>query len=136
MPSLVASGAFRAMIDATDQHRTAAATFARSTAADIFYPSAPLFVETMVLTKARSGAAAAINLGHRSKASTRFVVVDQIDNDRRATWDGFSRYVDKDWSYVDCSVLALARRLRVVEVFAFDHPFDQMAEFVRMPIGS
>jgi len=47
--------------------------------------------------------------------------------DADETWDIFSRYVDKEWSYVDCSLLAVARRLQLRQIFAFDHHFDQMA---------
>lgn len=39
----------------------------------------------------------------------------------------------KDWSYVDCSMLALARRLEVNVVFAFDRHFDQMLAMTRLP---
>lgn len=132
---LVDSGALLAMIDAEDEHHAAAAPFARANATAIFYLPDTVFAETMVLSKARLGAKPAVELGNRIMESPHFLVVYLTAEDRRITWDIFSRYTDKDWSYVDCSILAVARRLQVSEVFAFDHHFDQMAELTRVPVG-
>jgi hypothetical protein len=41
-------------------------------------------------------------------------------------WDIFEKYDDKQWSYVDCSLLAIARRLMLRRIFTFDHHFQQM----------
>ena len=65
--------------------------------------------------------------------SVRFPILYLTAEDRRATWEIFSRYTDKDWSYVDCSILAVARRLQTSQVFTFDQHFDQMAELARVP---
>lgn len=53
---------------------------------------------------------------------------------RATTWEIFSHYTDKNWSYVDCSLLAAARRLRIAEIFTFDQYFDQMPEVKRVPM--
>jgi predicted nucleic acid-binding protein len=130
---LVDSGALLAMIDARDAHHSTAATFVRANTNATFYLPDTIFTETMVLTKARLGAKPAIELGNRLMKSTHFHIVYLTAEDRGTTWDYFSRYTDKDWSYVDCSILALAGRLGVFEVFAFDHHIDQMAELIRLP---
>ncbi len=132
---LVDSGALLAMIDAGDEHHTAAATFARANATATFYLPDTVFVETMVLSKARLGVKPAVELGNRIMESPHFLIIYLTAEDRCTTWDIFSRYTDKDWSYVDCSILAVARRLQTSEVFAFDHHFDQMAELARVPAG-
>jgi predicted nucleic acid-binding protein len=85
-----------------------------------------VFVETMNLTKARLGPAYAIAFGRQLRASQAFYPLVLIDDDKRTTWDIFERYNDKDWSYVDCSVLAVSRRLKIRRVFTFDHHFQQM----------
>ena len=36
------------------------------------------------------------------------------------------RYHDKEWSYTDCGILAVAQLLDIGEVFAYDRHFDQM----------
>ena len=122
---LIDSGALLAMIDAGDKHHAPAAAFARSHTPTIFYLPETVFIETMVLVKAR--------LGARLTDSARFVVLPWTIEERRATWQIFSRYTDKNWSYVDCSLLAAARRLRILEIFTFDQYFDQMPEVTRVP---
>lgn len=123
------------MIDASDQYHPAAAAFARAHATATFYVPDTVSTETMVLVKARLGARPAVELGTRIMHSDHFPIISLSAEDRRNTWDIFSHYTDKDWSYVDCSILAVARRLRVFEVFAFDRHFDQMVELTRMPSG-
>jgi predicted nucleic acid-binding protein len=85
-----------------------------------------VFVETMNLTKARLGPAYAIAFGRQLKTSQTFYSLILTDIDKRATWDIFEQYQDKQWSYVDCSLLAVAQRLRIKRIFAFDHHFKQM----------
>ncbi len=121
------------MVDAGDKYHAAAAAFAQAQATATFYTLETVFIETMVLTKARLGAKPAVELGNRIMASTRFPILYLTAEDRRITWEIFSRYTDKDWSYVDCSILAAARRLQVSQVITFDRHFDQMAELMRVP---
>ena len=85
-----------------------------------------IFIETMNLTKARLGPEHAIEFGRQLKASKAFYPLILTDQDKHATWDIFERHQDKQWSYVDCSTLAVAQRLSLRRVFAFDHHFTQM----------
>ena len=39
---------------------------------------------------------------------------------------------DKKWSFTDCTSKVLMERLGIVEVFSFDHHFEQMG-FVMKP---
>lgn len=130
---LIDTSALLAMVDAGDKYHAAAVAFVRARLPAIFYLPETVFIETMVLTKARLGAGPAVELGNRIMASTYFPLLYLTMEDRQATWEIFSRYTDKDWSYVDCSILALARRLEVAEVFTFDRHFDQMAGLTRVP---
>ena len=85
-----------------------------------------VFVETMNLTKARLGPEIAIGFGQRLKTSHAFHPLYLTDDDRLMTWEIFEQYQDKEWSYVDCSIFAVAQRLSIKRIFAFDHHFQQM----------
>ena len=123
---LVDSGALFAMTDPRDRYAAAARRFLEETTDAFYLVLDTVFSEGMTLIKARLGAAAAVSVGSRLHESTLFQLCYLEPADRRATWQVFTRYTDKDWSYVDCSILAIAQRQGIDEVFAFDHHFDQM----------
>ncbi len=131
---LVDSGALLAMADPRDRHALAVSVFLKETDALYVMPDT-VFAEAMTLIKSRLGAAAAVAVGTRLQESTRFRLHYLEADDRRATWQVFAHYIDKNWSYVDCSILALAQRMSIAEVMAFDHHFDQMVALglVRVP---
>jgi predicted nucleic acid-binding protein len=124
---LVDSGALLAMADPRDRYAGAARRFLEETTDAFYVVPDTVFSEAMTLVKARLGTAAAVNVGSRLQESTLFQLHYLDSADHRATWQIFTRYIDKDWSYVDCSILALAQRQGGSEVFAFDHHFDQMS---------
>lgn len=85
-----------------------------------------VFIETMSLIKTRLGPRYAIAFGRQLKASKAFYPLILTDEDKQTTWAIFERYADKDWSYIDCSLLAVAQRLKLQRIFTFDHHFRQM----------
>ncbi|TET54416.1 MAG: PIN domain-containing protein [Anaerolineales bacterium] len=123
---LVDSGALLAMADPRDAHYAAAREFLKDQQAAYVVPDT-VFCEAMTLIKSRLGAAAAVSVGSRVQESTLFQVQYLRPDDHDATWRVFARYTDKGWSYVDCSILALAQVRGIGEVFAFDQHYDQMA---------
>ena len=130
---LADSGALLALIDRRDTNYVAASKFAQTLQkANVFVPET-VFIETMTLVKARLGSSAAVELGNRLMKSALFLTVQLTEEDRSDTWQIFSRYQDKAWSYTDCSILALSRRLQIYEVFGFDHHLEQMPELARVP---
>ena len=56
------------------------------------------------------------------------------DDDDAATWEAFCRYADKAWSYTDCSILIMAQRLGIPQVFNFDEHIRQMTGLGIMPV--
>ena len=119
---IIDSGAILAAIDDGDKFHNSAANFLRSQSDEVLFLVPELiFSETMTLIKARLGAIIAINVGERLRQSSRFQILEQSEADRDLTWEVFQRYSDKNWSYADCSILALSDRTKTNIVFSFDH---------------
>lgn len=124
---LADSSALFAMVDSRDQSARAARAFLVEAQDAVSLVADTVFSEAMTLIKARLGAATAVEVGSRMRDSTRFRPQHLEPSDHRVTWEIFARHTDKEWSYVDCSILALAQRMDGGEVFAFDRPLEQMA---------
>ena len=124
---LIDTSALHALNYIRDDHHHRAVTYFKSLAGRVKPILTDwIFVETMNLTKVRLGPARAIEYGRHLKTSRAFYPLVLTDADKRETWEIFERYDDKKWSYVDCSLLAVARRLKINRIFAFDHHFEQM----------
>jgi uncharacterized protein len=91
-----------------------------------FVVSNYVFDETMTLLKSHFGAYRAIQVGQMVRSSRLFQLIYLTPEDEQSTWEIFQKYADKRWSYTDCSVLALMRRMGVNDVVAFDDHFQQM----------
>jgi uncharacterized protein len=131
---MVDSGALLALVNSRDKYHLLAAQFVREYADCQYIVPETIFVETMVLTKARLGSEAALMLGERLRESHHFVVEALTTADKALTWQIFSRYADKDWSYVDCSIWAMGQRLNITQVFSFDQHLAQMVGIQRVPV--
>ncbi len=130
---LIDSGAFLALLDVKDKFHSAAKLFAQTNKDAIYFVSEPIFMETMTLVKGRLGSVAAIRLGEQVQKSAQFRLVPLTDELRQRVWTLFSHYADKQWSYADCSLMALAQLLGVTAVFSFDHHISQMSGLIRVP---
>lgn len=135
---LIDTGAIYALVTRNDRHHHDAYDFARAwlDQGGLFVLPDVVFCETMTLLKARLGATVAIRMGQglRQDPAYRWRPLDG-DNERD-TWATFKRFSDKDWSYTDCAIHAIARRDRIAGVFAFDRHFDQMPDVERLPRGT
>lgn len=124
---LIDTSALHALNYAREDNHTKAVTYFKSLAGRVKpILTEWVFVETMNLTKARLGPEYAIAFGRQLRASKAFYPLTLTDADKQTTGDIFEQYHDKPWSYVDCSLLAVAQRLKVKQIFAFDHHFEQM----------
>ena len=52
-------------------------------------------------------------IGHMLREEHRYRNLS--DDDDAATWETFCRYDDKAWSYTDCSILVMAKRLGITQ---------------------
>jgi predicted nucleic acid-binding protein len=84
-----------------------------------------VFGETVTWFRTKVSIQASIAVGRVLREEHRYITLTQADDSE--TWDAFRRYDDKLWSYVDCSILVMARRLGVPHVYTFDEHIRQMA---------
>ncbi len=132
---MIDTGAIYAFVARTDANHEAALAFTRQLLSDGsgFVLADIVFAETMTLLKARLGTAFALRAGRELRHNPIYQWMALGAEGERDTWAAFQKYDDKSWSYTDCAVFALARRLKVDEVFAFDSHFDQMPGIIRVP---
>ena len=132
---LIDTGAIYAFVTQNDRHHQAAKGLVRSwlDQSGVFVLADIVFAETMTLLKSRLGPGIAIQVGRRLRNSPAYVWHSMDAESERQAWAIFQRYSDKDWSYTDCAILALALQERISEVFAFDHHFHQMSQITVLP---
>ncbi len=129
---LVDSSFLLAMVDRDDKYHREAVGFLRGLGKVTLLVTSHIFDEAMTLIKVRLGSEVAIRTGRQLRLSTLFRLIHITEGDDGAAWEIFSQYTDKDWSYTDCSCLAMMRKLGITEVLSFDHHFDQMG-IARLP---
>ena len=54
-------------------------------------------------------------------------------NDVNNAWDVFRNYVDKEWSFTDCTSKAIMESAKITSAFAFDKHFSQFGDVVVVP---
>lgn len=124
---LIDTSALFASLDRHDRNHTAARAFMTSRQVTYLVPDT-VFSETMTLVKLHLGVKLAIEAGRELLSNSPFRFHRLSASEQEMTWEIFCRYDDKPWSYVDCSVLAIARSLNISQVFAFDRHFEQMRQ--------
>jgi predicted nucleic acid-binding protein len=132
---LVDTGAIYAFVVRTDAHHEEARALTREllSANGGLVLADVVFAETMTLLKARVGAGVAVRVGIELRRNPLYLWTALGVDGERATWEVFQRYADKEWSYTDCALFVLTRRLEIPHVFAFDEHFNQMPGVVRVP---
>ncbi len=83
-----------------------------------------VFDETVTWIRTKISSSASIKIGQILRTEHRYVNISNEDD--QAIWEAFCKYDDKKWSYTDCSILVMANRLNICEVFAFDEHIRQM----------
>jgi len=132
---LIDTGAIYAFVTRTDKHHRDALAFTKTClkGGGAFVLADIVFAETMTLLKVRLGAATTVKVGRELRQNPAYLWIPLGAEGERNTWAVFQQYEDKDWSYTDCAILALARRLNISKVFSFDQHFHQMSAVVRVP---
>jgi predicted nucleic acid-binding protein len=79
---------------------------------------------TLILDRLGHGRAVAYGQWILRSPRTRFVRIDPDQWDQ--AWGMFQRYDDKDFSFTDCTSFVVMQQYKLVNVFTFDHHFEQM----------
>jgi predicted nucleic acid-binding protein len=126
--ALIDTGAIFAIANRNEMRHAVALEAARSwlAARNEFVLLDWVFDEAMTLLKARLGSAAALHTGRDLRHNPVYHWVPVTPDDEREVWSVFQQYADKDWSYTDCALLVLSRRLKVKQVFSYDGHIAQM----------
>ena len=132
--ALIDTSAIYGMIDRADKYHAAAQVFGTRwlKEANQFVLLDWVFIEAMTLIKRHLGAALAVQVGQLLRKSPLYRRVVVLPDDEREVWAVFQQYADKDWSYSDCALLVMSRRLKVKQVFTYDAHFAQMPGLKRL----
>ena len=89
--------------------------------------------ETLTLLRARGHLQTAIDLGSML-VTARAAALFHVDvADVREAWNIFRNFQDKQWSFTDCTSMAVMRRLKIRQAFSFDQHFRQFGTVEVVP---
>ncbi len=109
----------------SEKHHPAARRYAAQHSTVRWIILETIFDEFVTWMRANVSISGSIQVGRILREEHLYVNISDADD--MATWEIFCQYDDKEWSYTDCSILAMARKLGISKVFAFDKHIRQMA---------
>jgi predicted nucleic acid-binding protein len=125
MPEIIVdTSALIAFFVQSEKHHLAARDYAAQHQSTRWLILETVFDEFVTWIRAKVSVADSIHVGRILREEHLYVNVSDADD--AATWEAFCRYDDKPWSYTDCSILAMAHKLGISEVFTFDVHIRQM----------
>ncbi len=132
--ALIDTSAICGMIDRTDKYHPEARAFGTRWLTEVnqFVLLDWVFLESMTLLKRHLSGALAIQTGRFLRKSPLYRWETVTPDDEREVWAVFQQYADKHWSYTDCALLVMSRRLNVKQVFSYDAHIAQMAGVKRV----
>ena len=84
------------------------------------YTSDYVLDETLTLVKNRSHAGIAIQSGQAIMTSKRMIRIHMNPDLFEGAWHIFQKYADQDFSFTDCSTMAVMKELDIKHIFTFD----------------
>ena len=122
---IVDTSALVAFFVQSEKHHPAARRYAAQHPTARWIILETVFDEFVTWVRVKVSISSSIQVGCILREEHLYVNISDADD--AATWEVFCRYDDKLWSYTDCSILVMARRLGVSEVFTLDEHIRQMA---------
>jgi predicted nucleic acid-binding protein len=95
-----------------------------------------IFAELITLIRVRMNFEKALTVGNDlySSQTTTLTTVDEKTID--TAWGIFSKYTDKDFSFVDCISFTVMEQMGIDTAFSFDDHFRQIGKFQVLGIKS
>ncbi len=128
----VDSGAwFAGLIPSDQDHKAASDWLAQNK--ELLVTSDFIIDETLTLLQALGQKGRALARGKAifqgQLAKIHFFTPDEIQE----SWRLFQTYVDKSWSFTDCTSKLIIERLALNQAFSFDHHFQQFGSVTVVP---
>jgi len=135
MKLFIDTGAFIALTDADDENHKAAAAFYRNAKekGTRFVTTNFVLCETLNYLRARISHNIAVLFRENLKKSGFIEIVTVTPSIEDAAFTIFKRYIDKDFSFTDCTSFSIMRSLKLKSAFAFDKHFEQFEGIGRLP---
>lgn len=89
--------------------------------------------ELLTLLRARGKSRRAVATGRRLLAGQTARIEWVGEQDFRAAFAVFEQFLDKEWSFTDCTSYAVIERLRLKKAFSFDKHFRQFGIVEAVP---
>jgi len=122
---LVDTSALIAFFIKSEKHHTTVREYCSANSNAQWVILSTVFDETVTWLRIKVSIQASIEIGEILREVHHYIALSELDD--LATWEVFSRYDDKFWSYTDCSLLAMANRLEISNILSFDRHFRQMS---------
>jgi len=133
MPEIIAdTSALIAFFVRSEEHHAEARRFMAAHPSTRWVILESVFDETVTWFRTKVSPRDSILVGRVLREEHRYRHLS--DDDDNATWEAFRQYDDKLWSYADCSILVMTRRLGIRQVFTFDEHIRQMIGLGVIPV--
>lgn len=89
--------------------------------------------ETLTLLRARKERVRSLAMGKAFFAGQLGTLYYLTQDDIHLTWQVFTQFSDKDWSFTDCSSKVVMEKLQITQALSFDSHFRQFGSITVMP---
>jgi uncharacterized protein len=128
----VDTGAWYASVISTDpDHVAARAWLAKNR--DPLVTTDYILDETLTLLRVRGQNQKALALGNALLFGTIATLHYLSPADIQDGWIVFRQFVDKEWSFTDCTSRAIMQKIGITTAFSFDHHFSQFGTVTVVP---
>ncbi|MEA5517579.1 DNA-binding protein [Limnoraphis robusta] len=89
--------------------------------------------ETLTLLRARKETARSLAMGQAFFSGQLGTLYFLTEADIQLTWQVFSQFSDKEWSFTDCSSKVIIEKLQISKALSLDNHFRQFGSIIVVP---